>query len=209
MPSPIIHLEILHQLSQQLDISVSPDLVLGCISPDAIHMRPNQTWADKTVTHFYDEADNSFNQAIKEAKLLIKCESKAFKLGYLIHLYTDYLWREYIYTPYFLTHKDFLMRSELHALYYRDMKKIDAVILSHSKWQQNYLYDLLHVNSMSCLPLLSEEEIAEWCQKVIKMDLISNEINEEDLEAFTLNQIYDFMEDCSSKIKSQMKLFED
>ena len=84
MPSPIVHIEILYQLINQCHLIITPELLLGVISPDAIHMRPNQTWEDKAVTHFYEQADVSFELAIDKAKQTIRCESSDFKLGYQI-----------------------------------------------------------------------------------------------------------------------------
>ena len=55
MPSPIVHLEVLFVLFNQFNRTVTAELLLGVLSPDAIHMRPNQTWLDKAMTHFYHE----------------------------------------------------------------------------------------------------------------------------------------------------------
>lgn len=63
MPSPIVHLNVIQNVSKRLSIPMTSDLLLGSISPDAIHMRPNQTWADKAVTHFYDIADDDYVEA--------------------------------------------------------------------------------------------------------------------------------------------------
>ena len=68
MPSPIVHLEVLFVLFNQFNRTVTAELLLGVLSPDAIHMRPNQTWLDKAMTHFYHEADTSYDHAIKTAK---------------------------------------------------------------------------------------------------------------------------------------------
>ncbi len=167
MPSPILHLEVIFKLSQVLQLPISSDLLLGSISPDAIHMRSNQTWTDKSLTHLYEVADVDFNEAINQAKILIQCESTEFKLGYLIHLYTDYLWREKMYTPFFLTRKDQMERSKLHALYYRDMQRIDSMIFNQAKWLEVGIHRLKTAIPIPCYPLLSKAEVEAWRKKVL------------------------------------------
>ena len=67
MPSPIIHLDFLFQLQEQQLIKIDAELLLGVISPDAIHIRVGQTWHDKAETHFYQQADTSYQLAIQTA----------------------------------------------------------------------------------------------------------------------------------------------
>ncbi len=203
MPSPIVHLEIMFQLFSSLNRPVTPQLLLGAISPDAIHMRPNQTWHDKSVTHFYEEADISFTEAIEKAKTLINCESADLKLGYLIHLYTDYLWREHVYTPYFKMYKDQMLRSDLHALYYREMQRIDAVILKESSWLDEAILKLQQLQGLACLPLLSKEEIEAWRLKVLMHDLGENHLVDGEFEVFTLMEIKTFLRDCCEQLIHQ------
>lgn len=64
MPSPIVHLDILFRLSERFSLDITTNLLYGVISPDAIHMRANQTWSDKALTHFYEEADEDYHHAL-------------------------------------------------------------------------------------------------------------------------------------------------
>ena len=57
-----------------------------------------------------------------------------FLLGYLIHIYTDYLWRDQIYAPYFHREKERIPRTQLYSLYYSDMGIIDEQVLLRATW---------------------------------------------------------------------------
>lgn len=185
MPSPIIHVDLLFRLAEELNFLINPNLLLGTISPDAIHSRPNHTWADKSITHFYDEADQSYELALQVATVKLNHLSKDFALGYKLHLLTDYLWRENVYTPFFMTYKDKFSRQELHALYYREMSRLDEMILTKSNW----IDEARMLLSKECLihdfTLLTNEEIQEWCKKVGREDLQIKEADYlDDLEIF-------------------------
>ena len=208
MPSPIVHIEILYQLRSQCNLIITPELLLGVISPDAIHMRPHQTWEDKAVTHFYEQADVSFEQAIETAKQTIRCDSSDFKLGYLTHLYTDYLWRQDIYTPYFNAYKDQLIRQELHALYYHDMQRVDTILLKEAEWLEEVTLKLQRIESMNCLPLLSRDEIDKWRLKVLNDDFKEKVLLDFEFEIFEMIQIRTFIQTCCEFLKIHLNQFE-
>lgn len=207
MPSPIVHIEVLFELKKQCHLILTPELLLGVISPDAIHMRAHQTWEDKAVTHFYEQADVSFEFAIDKAKQTIRCESSDFRLGYFIHLYTDYLWRKEIYTPYFNTYKDQLIRKELHELYYKEMKQIDTMILKESNWLEEVTLTLQRIQGVNCFPLLSEDEINQWRLKVLNDDLKEKVLLDSEFEIFEMTQIRNFIQICCKKLKLQLHQF--
>lgn len=186
MPSPIVHLEVLFVLFNQFNRTVTAELLLGVLSPDAIHMRPNQTWLDKAMTHFYHESDD-------------------FQLGYLIHLYTDYLWREKIYTPFFNAYKDRMERSELHALYYFEMQCIDHQLLSSAYWVEEARLKLLQVKSLACLPLLSKNEIDDWRLKVLEDDLKRKAYQQNECKVFNMRQIQSFIAFCCNQLTQQLE----
>ena len=155
MPSPIVHLDLLVKWGQRMNRPLSSDLVLGVISPDAIHMRAQQTWMDKAKTHFYEETEVSYEYALKTAKQALQGISPDFLTGYLIHLYTDYIWRDQIYAP-----------------YYHDVREIDRYILAHATWIKEVEQLLKEADSTrASFPLLTEDELNGWKEKVLTADL--------------------------------------
>ncbi len=201
MPSPILHLDILFHLREITPDLLNAELLLGIISPDAIHMRINQTWEDKAKTHFYFEADQSYELAISTAQQTLVHTSSSFLQGYIIHLYTDYLWRERIYTPFFNVRKDTLIRSKLHELYYQEMKIIDQYFLQKGSWLEEAKALLDEELSIDAYPILNCQEIKSWKEKVKSEDL-SQCVNtdEQVLTAFSLNEIDQFIQDCVHKL---------
>lgn len=172
MPSPIVHLDILFRLYERVSLEVTTDLVFGVISPDAIHMRANQTWSDKALTHFYKEADEDYHHALWTANHYFNEFSSDFKRGYLIHLLTDYKWRDDVYTPFFEVQKVKMLRSELHALYYRDMSKLDQVIVNEANWIEEAKMLLSKDINLASTSYLTKEEIIKWRHQVIEQDLL-------------------------------------
>ena len=166
MPSPLIHLHLLFEQFTE----VTPSLALGAIAPDAIHMRAGNTWADKAVTHFYEAADLGYDSALTLAKSSLTTVSNDFRRGYLFHLYTDYLWRDELYGPFFHKYKNTLSRPDLHALYYKETQALDQLILKVSPWRDSMAAMLAQAEAES-FELLSWEEINSWRFKVLKGDL--------------------------------------
>ncbi|HAX72269.1 MAG TPA: hypothetical protein DCY20_01960 [Firmicutes bacterium] len=189
MPSPIIHLQLAHELSERLNIKLSKEFLLDTISPDAIHMVQNANWEDKAMTHFYDLADQDYSKAI------ITAYEQTTSAGYCFHLYTDYYWREHVYTPFFQCYKDKMPRSALHALYYQDMAHIDRYYLQQADWIPEIKRMLLNAKVNPILKL-SCDAIKDWSTKVCEQDLCydGQAFNNVNLNAFDIQQINQFIE---------------
>ena len=174
MPSPVIHLDLLVRWCALTHRSLTSELVLGAISPDAIHIRANQTWSDKAKTHFYEETEVSYVYALSVARQQLKEVSADFLMGYLIHLYTDYVWRDQVYAPYFHAHKDHIPRQTLYDYYYHDTAQLDQLVLSQASWLADMRSCLTSIHSTDIvMPLLTPQELMGWKDKVLLRDLAS------------------------------------
>lgn len=205
MPSPILHLEILFRLAEDFKCQINPSILLGTISPDAIHSRPNHTWEDKSVTHFYDEADQNYEFALQAVTAKTNHLPKDFALGYKLHLLMDYLWREKVYTPFFIAYKEKLSRQELHALYYREMGRLDELILTKSNWIGEARTLLSQERPIHDFTLLTNNEIQEWCKKVLREDLQIKETEcLSELEIFSEQAIFLFINQTLQVLKESV-----
>ncbi|MDE5977463.1 MAG: hypothetical protein K2G70_03220 [Turicibacter sp.] len=199
MPSPIVHLDVLYHFYKELNKPLDAEVVLGVISPDAIHIRANQTWEDKAITHFYRASEEGYSVALLQAKQRLKTTHPSFLFGYLIHIYTDYWWRDDIYAPYFHREKERITRSKLYELYYADLAHFDQQILNEATWLEEVTHLLRECEPLAAPPLLTEQEVMAWKDKVVTIDLAqaSNQeasssfqvLSESELERFRIKII--------------------
>lgn len=186
MPSPIIHLHGAFLAQKHL----APAFILGTVAPDAIHQRPGATWSDKAKTHFYEAADKSYELGIEGAKDMLGLKNPLFSLGYLNHLYMDYVWRDFVYAPFFKERAHKMERSKLHQLYYCQMQQLDRAILQEAFWLQD-AKRLLEAAEPLELPLLSAAEIHGWRLKVLA-DLKNTKPHSDYPDLFPKEMIDDF-----------------
>lgn len=121
--------------------------------------------------------------------------SSDFKRGYLIHLLTDYKCRADVYTSFFEMKKEKMLRSELHALYYRDMSKLDQVTINQANWIEEAKTLLSKDINLATTCYLTKEEIIKWRHQVIEQNLvlhIKKEVDE--LEYFKSEVINQYIE---------------
>ncbi|MCJ1909197.1 hydrolase [Planococcus ruber] len=95
MGSRIMHLIIADKVSKRLEMSDTPEVLLGGIAPDAVFGR-----ARKDASHFFggdlDDGTRFVDyHAFKEKHL--QALEEAFGLGYFIHLIADDVWLKRIY----------------------------------------------------------------------------------------------------------------
>ncbi len=64
MPLPMVHLAVAVQLAARHDQFPSPAFLLGSLSPDAIHMRPDSVGDDKEKTHLTNPPDTADHAAV-------------------------------------------------------------------------------------------------------------------------------------------------
>ena len=97
-----------------------------------------------------------------------------------------------------------MIRADLHALYYRDMQRIDTVFLKDVESAIPYLKNAV---SKNCAPLLTKCEVDKWRLKVLEQDLNFIKPGNNKLEVFSLVDIQLFIEECCNKIVAQFQNF--
>lgn len=163
MPLPMVHLAVARKIALSYErLKDCPEYYLGSISPDAIHMRKNSSRNDKCMTHLKDEngwQDNAIN-FIKSHSL---DDDISFYLGYGVHLLTDIIWYESIFSDFKSAYlKDSLPDKEMLLWYYNDTDVIDIRLYNELE-DRPLIWSLLKEAKYNNVDnLLSSEEIKVW-----------------------------------------------
>ena len=171
MPLPMIHLAIAARLGETQTQCMSPAFLLGSLSPDAIHMRPQSTRADKNATHLV-LPDNRF-AAAADLQALIEQHTTAapplpvFALGYVAHILTDNFWMRQVIDPFRNQIPDDLDHAAIRTLYYKDTDPIDFNLYHNATWRPVVWEKLAAAEAPDFPPLLSDSEIDGWRERTL------------------------------------------
>jgi hypothetical protein len=170
MPLPMVHLAIAVRLGEIWREVDSPDFLLGCLAPDAIHARTGAGEAEKAVTHFRD-AEGEFDLARiqdmfsenvqKEGKLA------SFSAGYTAHLLSDHLWLTTV-TARFKETLGTLDFEVGRAIYYEETDQLDFDLYRRMEWRPRVWEQLRQTDAPDFLPLLTATEIDAWRNKTLR-----------------------------------------
>ena len=143
MSSWIMHLRIGELFARWVPIECQTLFYVGCIAPDSGVPNPDSVTYQppKNISHWQDEqhrslAEDFFSEYVQNAPF----PSRAFYLGYYIHLATDELWKTHVFRP----NRDFLLREgvlpgEITAVSRSDWKRADTHFLRSDPDYQPYL----------------------------------------------------------------------
>jgi hypothetical protein len=167
MPLPMVHISITYQMFGSFSDEATQQFLLGCISPDAIHMRLNSVREDKKKTHFYlDDAESAHD--LFHDKLVPFVDSfrgdKAqtwFAKGYAAHVLTDFIWLKTVYSAF----KEKVERSDVNdprTLYYQETDQIDFNLYKCEPWRTAAWEALEKTYSIDVPGLLAAAEVQKW-----------------------------------------------
>ena len=170
MPLPMVHLAIAVEMHQDTEQAVSPNFLLGSLAPDAIHIRPDTTRADKNKTHLLDKSDPTNYNAIRA---LLDCywgtKDQDFAQGYAAHVLTDRIWLEHIVKPLRAALPSDISQDEIARLYYRDTDQIDLNLYCHQPWRPTVWSQLSQSDPIDFAGLLTASEIAQWRDRTLNL----------------------------------------
>ncbi|GEM_PF-1008792 len=170
MPWPMVHFAIASELISE----PSPELLLGSLAPDSIHVRTNLR-TEKAKTHLMREAgrfatDEELGVFFESNKPLAYSDPKfmQYLCGYIAHIYTDRVWTFDIYPAY-----------EVHpngrSVYTQDVKKLEFMILRNRNKANDWLSEL-NVGNAFDLGGLLEAEVYQYRGE--KLKFLANPDNE-------------------------------
>ncbi|AOZ92576.1 hypothetical protein [Paenibacillus crassostreae] len=162
MPWPMVHFAISEILSFG---DPSPNLLLGSISPDAIHMRGQISREEKGVTHLVHNGKLPNKELIMERyreylPKRMEPEWKSFVVGYFSHIYTDLRWTETIYTDFENNYNG--DKNEIRKTYNNEVSQVEFYLLRALESKDKLLVKLEQAKGYSVDPFLTQLEINQY-----------------------------------------------
>lgn len=207
MPLPMVHLGTARVYAKDYsELLHCPEYYLGCISPDAIHVRGNIDKKDKRITHLHAEGPEWENNVINFLKQNRNKKNYNFLLGYGIHILTDIIWWETVYIKFKQEYiKDQNPVQDLKSAYYNDTDQLDFELYKNSEWRESIWSLLKKSESFFVEGLLEESEITAWKSHTLKYFDTKVSRHKNPIRYFTIEELEVFMKDAADRIKDTLE----
>ena len=168
MPLPMVHLAVVVAMAERDATFPSPELLLGSLAPDAIHMRPGTDRHDKMRVHLREEAEGAEPPV---GRILLAHEQAPEPLrelakGYALHLLTDWLWLHDVVADLRTTLGPVSLET-LRTVYYQDLDPIDVWLYQTRPWQPRVWGALAAAQPFDLPDLLTAQEIDGWRHRTL------------------------------------------
>jgi hypothetical protein len=205
LPWPMVHFAISENLST---CDPSPDLLLGSIAPDAIHMRGQISREEKGATHLVHNNKLPVKELIME-----KCkeylqkrsepEWKDFVLGYFSHIYTDLRWTDTIYAYFENDYKG--EKSEIRKIYNHEVSQVEFNLLGCMNSAEKLFTLLLKAEGFTINPFVTQLEIKQYRDSKVRW--LQDHNNEPQITPiyFKTDVIQNFISQTSKELKELLK----
>jgi len=197
-------------IASELISEPSPELLLGSLAPDSIHVRTNLR-TEKAKTHLMPEAgrfatDEELKDFFETQKKLAYSDPKflQYLCGYIAHIYTDRVWTFDIYPAY-----------EVHpngrSVYTQDVTKLEFMILRNWNRANDWLNEL-NVGRAFDLGGLLESQVYQYRGE--KIEFLANPDNEPlgDLNMLSMEAMEEFIHKTALALKelyTEWNVYED
>ncbi len=167
MPLPMVHLAVAVNM---VGVERNGDFLLGNISPDAIHMRPNTKLQDKLLVHLADNPEQRFERARQLFARYRSDENGAYGFvgGYGTHLLTDFLWQELVIESFHKQVPSNLNHLKKRKMYYQETDQNDFDLYHRMPWRENVWLELSQATPVAIESLLTSNEITKWRDRVLR-----------------------------------------
>lgn len=179
MPLPMVHLAIAVRLYARNNLVPPPPFLLGSLAPDAIHMRPNVTRADKDITHLgkpsttHDAAP--LKTFVQRAGVTDQMQH-AFLVGYVAHILADRRWTATVIPHFSQALPSSVSADERRTVYYQETDQIDFNLYHHAPWRPVTWMALATAAPLPAEALLTAAEIGQWRDRtLVWFDLLKEE----------------------------------
>lgn len=167
MPLPLVHLAIAVDLAEKYPLAGEAAFLLGSLAPDAIHMRPDTTRADKNHTHLLttnhtETPDDGYAAALAQFFIPTWQQANPFLQGYAAHLLADRRWVQTIFPQFRADLPPDLKREEVVKYYYQEVDQLDLLLFRQMPWRAEIWDRLAAAVPQPVADLLTVEEVAGW-----------------------------------------------
>ena len=186
MPSYVVHLSVANDIREKIKVNKN-DFIFGNILPDVFngYMVKDMKIEDHKKTHYVSvNKINNNTTSLPDYKLFLEKNEldNDVKLGYFVHILTDYYWNKYAIDKY---------GADVNVLKQHDFNLFNSYILLNKKLEKPIYDKDLILKSNGIMPVTKEE-----LNMIINyLDEINNEIPKEtEYQLFSeeeLNKLYD------------------
>ncbi len=173
MPGQTVHLEIgLRLLAEFGDETQADEMFLGCISPDAIHMRDGWTSRLKRFVHLAKERPEGIGVRMARLDDLWKRERDAggygFVWGWISHALADHLWWHLIGAWYWRTLRGTESDEELRRRWYDDALVAERELARYMQGRDQALAQLAAASPRGMRDYVTTDEVSRWRDAVLE-----------------------------------------
>jgi hypothetical protein len=205
LPWPMVHFAISEILSNG---DPSPNLLLGSIAPDAIHMRGQVAREEKGVTHLVHNDKLPAKSLIMEKfkdylPMRSEPEWNDFLVGYFSHIYTDVRWTDTIYADFDKDYKG--ERDQIRKIYNQEVSQAEFNLLRSMNHSEEIFSLLLRAEGYTIDPFVTQLEVNQYRDSKVKW--LQDFHNEPQIKPiyFQTDKIKSFIIETSKELKDLFK----
>ncbi|SFB22268.1 hypothetical protein SAMN05216312_104547 [Cohnella sp. OV330] len=202
MPWPMVHFAISDLM---FDGNPSPDLLLGSIAPDAVHVRGQISREEKGETHFVQ------NGMLPEKVWIVRQFNayssqrpepawQDFVLGYFTHIYTDVRWTDTLYAEFERECTEAAGGGVLRSIFTREVSQVEFE-LQRSMDARNLLQRLSTAKGFALEYLVTREEVVAYSRQ--KSEWLNDPGQEPRIQPiyFTAQKVNQFIKETAEELK--------
>jgi hypothetical protein len=201
MPFPMVHLAVSVQLFELVKMEPNADFLLGCLSPDSIHMRTGATREAKSTTHLrllpLNIVPDGFDKQ-SQFKAFIDANDtgdqtrRAFLYGYISHILTDLYWLHSLHRLFRDRIPDGMSAQDKKKLYTLERSQLDYNLYNNAEWSASICSLVMSGQGFDLSEqMLTSQEISGWRDQVIlaftkqpKPNIVTQYITVAEVEGF-------------------------
>jgi len=202
----MVHLCTAREYAHDISAIINcPEFYLGSISPDAIHMRKDANWQNKRITHLHADGEHWKDNVLDFLRQNKAKSNYKFLLGYGIHILTDILWNETIYSEFKIKYeRDSAPTQDITWAYYNDTDQLDFELYKKIHWREEVWNLLEKAKPFDIDDILSAEEIKAWNERTLHWYDSGSSYHKHPIKYISYKDITDFAQTAGKTIRNTL-----